>query len=123
MNKKFGLYGLLIGFYYVVQFCMCVGCCNFYSDISRYNICQRLDGSYIQGENASKVYDRSLYLVGIFHIIEWIRTTILLCCICIGVNLMQVWYLSTANLVFGLVCLVYVHIGYAGSDGMACAGP
>ncbi len=36
---------------------------------------------------------------------------------------MQVWYFSAVNFVFGFVCLVYVHVGYAGSDGMACAGP
>ena len=47
MHKKFGMYGLLIGIYYVIQFVMCVGCCNFYSDISRYYICVRKDGSLI----------------------------------------------------------------------------
>ena len=28
MNKKFGMFGSIIGFYYIVQFIMCVSACN-----------------------------------------------------------------------------------------------
>ena len=117
LTKKFFMFGSIVGFYYIIQFVMCVGCCNFYSDISRYYICQRKDGSLIRSDAASAVYDRALYLVGIFHIIEWIRTTILLCVICIGVNLMSVWYISCFNMFYGIACLIIVHMAFAGTDG------
>jgi len=100
---------------------MCVSCCNLYSDASRLNTCIRKDGSRISGNAASAVYDRTLYLVGIFHIIEWIRSTILLSVICIGANLMSIWYLSCLNMFYGLACLIIVHITYASTDGKACA--
>ena len=121
MNKKFFLFGSIIGFYYIVQFMMCVSCCNLYSDISRLNTCIRKDGTRITGAAASAVYDRTLYLVGIFHIIEWIRSTILLSVICIGANLMNFWYLSCLNMFYGLACLIIVHITYSSTDGKACA--
>ena len=63
---------------------MCVAVCNFYSDISRYYVCQRSDNTYITGEAASSVYDTALYMAGWFHIFEWIRATILLVVIFIG---------------------------------------
>ncbi len=120
MHKKFGMYGVLIGFYYIIQFVMCVGCCNFYSDISRYYICVRKDGSLIQSDAASAVLDQAIYLLGIFHIIEWIRTTILLMIICIGVGLMKIWYFTMINAFYGFVCLVITHQVYVSADGKAC---
>ena len=120
LHKKFGLFGMLIGFYYTVQFVMCVSVCNFYSDVSRYYICQKGD-QLIRGDDASAVYDTALYLVGIFHIIEWVRTTVLLVVVCVGVNLMKVWYYTAFSSIFGFICLVYVHIAVAGEDGQACS--
>ena len=108
-------------FYYIVQFIMCIAACNFYSDISRYHICQREDGSYIRGEEASLVYDNAIYMAGIFHIIEWIRTTLLNVVICIGVDLVLIWYWSGLfSGLYGLICLFVVHYDYLKPDGVAC---
>lgn len=59
-----------------------------YSDSSRKLTCTSPNVISVSGESASAVFDTAIKLAGIFHIIEWIRTTILLTVIFIGVNLM-----------------------------------
>ena len=98
----------------------CVCACNFYSDHSRDNNCVRPDKTLIKGEDASAVYDMALYLAGIFHVIEWIRTTILLAVICIGANLMPIWYASAISALFGIAVFIYLQVIYASDDSKAC---
>ena len=121
LNKKWIMFALIVGFYYIIQFICCVCACNFYSDHDRFNNCTREDGSVIAGEDASKVYDMALYLLGIFHVMEWIRTTILLTVICIGANLMIAWYLSGLSALYGIAVFIYAHVIYASDDSVACS--
>ena len=60
-------------------------------------------------------------MTGIFHVVEWVRATILLVVIFLGVNLMHVWYASALSSIYGLVCLVIVHMAVLSEDGTACA--
>ena len=120
MNKKWIMFACIVGFYYLIQFICCVCACNFYSDHSRYNNCVRPDKTLIKGENATAVFDMALYLAGIFHVIEWIRTTILLAVICIGANLMSIWYATSINALFGIAVFIYVQVIYASDDSKAC---
>ena len=120
MHKKFGLFSVICGFYYIVQFICCVSACNFYSDNSRKAKCTRPDGTSIDGDQASEVFDLAIKLCGIFHIIEWIRCTILLVIICIGANLFKLWYLSSLSTLYGIAVFIYLHIVYASSDAKAC---
>ena len=96
---------------------MCaVSACNFYSDVSRFNNCVYPDGTLIIGNDASAVYDMAIYLLGIFHVMEWLRTTILLTVVCVGTNLMTIWYLSSISVLYGIAVFVYAHVIYAGAD-------
>jgi hypothetical protein len=71
---------------------------------------------------ASEVYDLAIFLTGIFHIIEWVRTTILLVVICFGTNcLMYVWYLSAISTLYGVAAFVYLQLVYFSADGQACS--
>ncbi len=115
------MFSLIVGFYYLVCFICCVCACNFYSDHSRFNNCTRDDGTIIAGDEASKVYDMALYVLGIFHVIEWIRTTILLAIICIGANLLPLWYASAISAPFAIGVFIYAHVVYASDDSKACA--
>ena len=47
---------------------------------------------------------------------EWIRSTILLTVVCIGTNLMQIWYLSAISMLYGIAVFVYAHVIYASDD-------
>ena len=75
----------------------------------------------VSGEEASLVFDNVILLLGIYHIIEWLRTTILMTTICIGVNFMWVWYITCLNSLYGLAVFIYCHIVYAGDLGRSCA--
>lgn len=120
LHKKFGMFGSIVGFYYIVQFICCVAACNFYSDISRISPCTS-GNLIISGGDASAVYDTAIKLAGIFHIIEWIRTTLLLTVICIGVNLMKFWYVTMITALYGIGVFIYVMVVIGSEDGIACA--
>ena len=60
----------------------------------------------------------ALYLLAIYHIIEWLRTTILLILVCMGGGLAIVYYISMANIVYGIVTYAFVHEAYFGERGM-----
>ena len=53
--------------------------------------------------------------------IEWIRSTILLTIVCIGVKLMKVWYVTMVTALFGIGVFIYVMAVLGSEDGMACA--
>jgi hypothetical protein len=120
LHKKLLMMGFIVGFYYIVQFMCCVCACNFYSDNARTQPCVIGDNIVLTGEDASAVFDTAIKLTGIFHIIEWIRTTILLVAICIGVNVMQIWYITAISSLYGIAVFIYLHVVYASASGMAC---
>ena len=121
MHKKFGMFGAIVGFYYCANFVMCVAACNFYSDISRLSPCViNESGIVLEDDEASKVFDMAIKLTGVFHIIEWVRTTLLLTVIMIGVNLMKVWYVSLLNMVYGIVSFLFLHAVYFSEESNAC---
>ncbi len=108
MNKKFLKFGGLIFFYYIVQFMCCVCACNFYSDRDRLAPCISKEGTLLTGEKASEVMDLAIKLAGIFHVIEWTRTMILLTVVCLGPNLMHMWYLSALSALYGIAAFIYL---------------
>ena len=61
-----------------------------------------------------------LLMLAIFHMIEWIRTTVLLTVVCIGVKWLLFWYLTVPNTLYGLVTYALVHITYFDEDGQKC---
>lgn len=120
LNNNKLIYGFWIGFYYLAQFIGCVAVINLYSDVNRLTPCDT-QGTLSSPEEATKVFDLPFLLLAIFHIIEWIRTTVLLTVICIGVKWLLFWYITVPNTLFGLVTYALVHVTYFGEDGKKCA--
>lgn len=83
--------------------------------------CELPSGIKLEGEDASAVYDAAIKLAGVFHVIEWIRTTLLLTVICIGVNMMQVWYVTAVSALYGVGVFIYLHVVYFSVESTACA--
>ena len=71
-------------------------------------------------DKSSDVFDFPLLMLAIYHIIEWIRTTILLTVVCIGVAWTNAWYATVANTLFGIVVYAIVHMVYTSDDGQSC---
>jgi hypothetical protein len=67
---------------------------------------------------SAEIYDKAFFLLGMFHIIEWIRTIILLTSTCMGgVFLIRIWKLSMLNAIFGFVAAVFAHYAYFSDPG------
>ena len=108
--------------YYMINFVMCVCACNFFSDVTRQLTCTLDDGSTVTGEKASEVFDASLRLVAIWHIIEWVRSTVMLCITMLGAPFLIFWYVTGVfSALFGLIAFLLVHVGRFSEGGIACA--
>ena len=82
-----------------------------YSDNDRLIPCAA-QGELADSEKSSEVYDFPLKMLAIFHMIEWLRTTLLLTVVCIGANLSLFWYITMPNTVFGIIVYGIVHMAY-----------
>ena len=67
-----------------------------------------------------KIYDRPLLLMSIYHLIEWIKTTLVLTVTCVGINLMYLYYPLILNTVFGVGAWIYTMMVLFSEDGQAC---
>ena len=119
LSKNRLCYGLNLTFWYLAQFIGAVACINLYSDSDRLLPCSDT-GVLATSEGASDVYDFPLLMVAIYHMIEWIRTTLLLTVSCIGVNWSIGWYVTMPNTLYGIVAYAIVHMAYFSEDGEAC---
>ncbi len=86
----------------------------------------RLTGRYMPcagkvGEDASEVLDTAILLLIIFHFVEFMRYTIFLTSIFVGVNLIQVYYALVINSLFGFAVYIFVHIVRFSEDGKHCS--
>ena len=113
------VYGLNLTVWYLAQFIGAVACINLYSDGDRLMPCA-LTGTLANPDEASKVYDFPLVMVAIYHIVEWLRTTLLLTVSCIGINWSIGWYATMFNTLYGIVAYAILHMAYFSDDGKAC---
>ena len=102
---------LVAGFIYIVEFFSCISSCNLYSDITRKSTCNYPNSNKtIVYPDSSAVYDLSIKLTGIYHIITFLRTTLLITITTFGDNLLQMWYISgIISLIYGLASFIYLH--------------
>lgn len=86
--------------------------------------CCSLDGDNCKIEDrkaSAEVYDKAFFLLGIFHIIEWIRTIILLTSTCMGgVFLIKIWKFTMLNAIYGFVAAVFAHYAFFSTEGEQC---
>ena len=71
--------------------------------------------------DAAAVYDGALLLLAIYHIIEWIRTTIVLTVVFVGINLVWLYIIGILNTLFGLIAVIYAIAVRFGEEGQQCA--
>ena len=141
LGKSWWIFSMFFGLYYLIQFGLALMCANFYSMSSPLRMtdfeytpnigggtpitndplsnCGNTDMKALE---AAKVFDDAFFLMGIFHIIEWIRTIILLTSTCMGgVFLLQIYQLTALNAIYGFVAYVMAHYAYFTANGQLCA--
>ena len=69
---------------------------------------------------SSKIFDTPFLFLASWHIIEWLRATVLLTIVFLGVNWTFFWYLTIPNTLYGLIVFFIVHLAYLGEDGYTC---
>ena len=62
------------------------------------------------------MYDGALFVVLLFHIVEWVRQTVLITVILVGVKWLPVYYGLTINVVLFLVATIMALKDGFGSD-------
>ena len=121
LHTKYVFFGGIAGFFYMLHFVCCLCACNFYSDATRLLPCYNPEtGEEIVGEAASRILDVGIKLGGIYHILSWVKCTILLVNILVGVNLLTIWYASYLEIPFFLGTFIYIHIVYFSAEGREC---
>jgi|688.fasta_scaffold520515_1 hypothetical protein len=120
LSKRFFKVNSLFGIYYLTQFILAISAANFYSDEDRFLSCGVKD--LTTPGDATKVLDKPLYLLAIFHITEWLRATLLLLISCVGSNLTIVWYITMLNSIYGIIAYIFCYVTYFSESGQACIG-
>merc|ERR1719181_1265766 len=103
LDKSWGKFSFFFGLYYVLQFGLALCAANMYGHSSRDDNCILSDEAYDQVDadtglpleaspGSRDVYDTALLLLGMFHIIEWFRTIILLTVTCMGYKILMYLY-------------------------------
>ena len=67
------------------------------------------------------VYDTAILLMAIYHLIEWIKTTLILTVTCVGINLMYLYYPLILNQVYGVIAVIYTMITVFSEEGELCS--
>jgi len=119
LNRTKIIYGFTITIWYLTQFIGAVAVINLYSDDDRLKPCSAT-GTLSDPDESSKVLDLPLLLLAIFHMIEWIRYTVLLTVVCIGTNISILYYIGAPNTLYGLIAYGITHIVYFSDDGKMC---
>ena len=119
ITGRFCVYFIYVLFYYLIQLAACIGVVNFYGDADRFIACN--GGTLSDPEEAAKVFDVALLLLAIYHLVEWIKTTILFTVVIVGINLMWIYYVLCINSLFGIIAIIYTMIARFSVDGTECA--
>ena len=118
LQKRWGLFFILSSLVYSYHFVSIILGMNQYVHYSRFLTC----GDALTFDTASAVYDSALMVVLVFHIIEWVRQTVLITTILVGVKWLPVYYLLSINFPFGMIaCLVGFISGFTGHAECATA--
>ena len=147
LGKSWVVFSLFFTIYYILQFGLALCCANFRSqskgerlegfdkggmtfDKSTFKICQmyevntqdRKSQEFIDAQlQSAAVYDTAFLLLGIFHIIEWVRTALLMGVTCLGgVPLLLIYQFTSINALFGVVAYIFAHYARFSEAGQNC---
>ena len=120
LANNMGCFGTLIAIEYLMEMVAYIASANFYSDVDRLTPCT-FTGTLAGSDAASAYFDEPILLLGIFHLISWLRVAVLSIVVCLGINLMHVWYITTPVTVLGIVAYAMASMVYFSEEGESCA--
>lgn len=102
LQKRWGLFFLLALPVYFYHFINVVLGLDMFCHWTRFQGCVGA-GDF---KEASAVYDTAICLVCIFHIIEWVRQSILMTTILVGYPWLPAYFFLSLNIPFGVIALI-----------------
>ena len=116
------LFLLAIGTYYVLQSTACILAIHYYFNNEKFSSCN-ID-NHRKPEEAAIVFDRPICIMIIYHVIELMRTTLLIAVLIRSSGeqmIMKIWYLLVFNTIFGFGAIVNSLVVLSSEAGQACA--
>lgn len=102
--------------------CWTIAGVNAYADHTRLNLCGTISLQNKEGgEEASAMLDPAIAIATIYHMIEWIRWTLLLTSCLVSVNLIGAFNVLGINWVFGFISLIISTSFRYSETGNECA--
>lgn len=116
----------MAGACYLYEICWTISGVNNYTDVTRGTLCGSLLTKKFETKEeriaaASAVYDTPILLVTFWHMIEWIRWTVLLTTALVDANLIPFYYFLMLALPYGFIMAIVVVAMRYSADGSACA--
>jgi hypothetical protein len=123
LETRWGQFTMILAVVYVYHLCWAMAGVNMFSNDTRNIVCGSVKGSGFEAaQKASAIFDTAIVLVTIFHMIDWIRWTLLLTAALVSVNLLPVFYfLTVINVPYGIIVCIIAIVTRFSSDGNDCA--
>lgn len=113
LDKRWGMFSLYTALVYTYHFLTIIIGMDKFVHYSRFTGC----AGATDFKEASAVYDGIIMAVLVFHIIEWIRQTILVTSILVGVPWVPIYLGLSLNIPFGIIiCIVATVQGFASDE-------
>ena len=125
VTKRWGTFTLIGGAVYIWHLFFTVMGVDKYTDITRKYSCNGTPFDLLSDDQRaenSRLFDTAIILVTIFHMIEWLRWTVFLTTALVNVNLLGLYYVMSANGVFGIIVMLVGIITRYSGDGANCVG-
>lgn len=119
IETKWGTFVLLGGFVYLYHLMWTIAGVNAYADYTREKVCG--DPVAKDGDEASAIFDSAIAIATIYHMIEWVRWTLLLTSALVSVNLVGLFNILGVNWIVGLVSLIITQASRYSQHGNHCA--
>lgn len=99
IETRWGIFTIIAGVVYVFHFVWAIVAVDKFCDYTRINLC----GDAKTADEASAIMDTIIFCAALFHIIEWVRQTIILTTALVGVNMIKLYNFLSINVPFGLI--------------------
>ena len=106
LQKRWFIFFLMVSVVYSYHFISIITGMNQFVHYTRFIGCGTAVGEG-KFKEASALFDTPLFIVLVFHIIEWVRQTILITVILVGVKWIPAYFILTINLPFGIIACLY----------------
>lgn len=113
-QNRWGLFSLIGAIPYAYHFVSAILGVDVFCSYTRFTGC--VGATTFQ--EATEVYDSALMIICIFHIIEWIRQTVFVTVVLVGVPWLPVYFLlGFLNLPFGIIaCIIAFAKGFSSEE-------